>query len=83
MLPEAGLQTPSSPPAPARPVASQALQLLADVRSDGLAPNVVVYSSAVGACATAGEYWRVMSLLREMSAEGVEPSLETFSNALK
>lgn len=46
-------------------------------------PNVVSFTSAVEACATAGKFLEVESLLEEMSSEGVEPSVVTFSSALK
>lgn len=65
------------------PTMPQALELLAEARSAGLLPNIVAYTTAVEACATAGKFSSVLSLLDQMSSEGVDPSVVTFSSALK
>lgn len=66
-----------------RPPPSQALELLAEARSQGLSPNIVTFTTAVEACASAGKYDVVLSLLEQMSSEGVDPTVVTFSSALK
>jgi len=74
------------PPSSSTPHAGfpvQALELLAEVRSSGLSPNVVTFTTAVEACANAGNFGSVLSLLDQMSSEGVDPSVVTFSSALK
>lgn len=61
----------------------QALELLKEIRTEGLVPNVITFTSTIEACAVAGEYTSVLLLLDEMASEGVAPSVVTFSTALK
>lgn len=71
------------PPPPPPCFHRQALELLAELQADGLAPNIVTYTTAVEACASAGKYRSAMALLEEMPSAGIEPTVVTFSTALK
>lgn len=75
------------PPSPWRLapcVPRKAVELLAKLRSRGLEPNVVTYNAVIEACATAGQFERVMGLIDEMSAtKDTRPTVITFSTALK
>jgi pentatricopeptide repeat domain-containing protein 1 len=42
-------------------------------------PDVIAYTAAISGCSEAGEYEHVMSLIKEMREEGIQPNVMTFS----
>lgn len=59
-----------------------ALELVDEMRSEGLSPDHVTYGSAVSAMAKAGQWVRALSLLREMMEEGLAPNLLCYGAAI-
>jgi pentatricopeptide repeat protein len=46
-------------------------------------PNTIVYSSAIAACGSAGEWRRALQLLDEMVEVGIQPNTITYNAALQ
>ncbi|CAM9283163.1 unnamed protein product, partial [Choristocarpus tenellus] len=61
----------------------QALELLSRLRLDKLQPNEFTFNAVIDACANAGEYEAVLALISQMVEEGLNPSVRTYSAALK
>ena len=60
-----------------------ALRLLEELGSRGLQPDVMAYTSCIGACAKSGWFESALSLLGEMeSKHRLAPSVATFSAAM-
>ena len=46
-------------------------------------PNAIVYSSAISACGSAGEWRRALDLLDEMISLGISPNTITYNAAIQ
>ena len=53
----------------------RALALLEEMKSSGVAPDVITYSAAISACEKGGQWERALALLEEMRERGVAPNV--------
>ena len=58
------------------------MELLAEMRHHGLAPNAITYNSAIAACGKCNEYEKLLQLMAEMRYHGLAPNVITYSSAI-
>jgi pentatricopeptide repeat protein len=59
-----------------------ALDLLKEMDTKGIQPNVISYSAAISACEKAGKHQSALDLLREMDTKGIQPDVISYSAAI-
>jgi len=52
----------------------RALELLDEMGTRGLRPDVISYSAAISACEKGGQWERALALMDEMIASGITPN---------
>ena len=52
--------------------------LVAQMKTHGMQPNVISYSAAISACEKGLQWKKVLDLLNEMKARGLQPDLSFF-----
>lgn len=57
----------------------RALDLFAEMRPDGCAPNTVTFNSLIKACAQGGQWEKALELFEAMGGEGCRPDVVTFT----
>ncbi len=50
--------------------------------SAGIQPNVIKYSSAIGACEEGGQSQRAFDVLRRCVSAGIQPDVITYNSAI-
>ena len=55
------------------------LELLAEMKTAGLKPNVITYNAAISACEKGGRADEALKLLAEMKTAGLEPDVITYN----
>ncbi|KAI9489223.1 hypothetical protein BDB00DRAFT_844413 [Zychaea mexicana] len=62
--------------------AEAAFDFYETIKSQGIKPDVVLYTSLISACAKTQDMEKAMSLLKEMESFGVQPNVYTFNSIL-
>eukprot|EP00965_Chrysotila_dentata_P223647 6193696-Pleurochrysis_carterae.AAC.3 len=52
------------------------------MQSEGLPPDTITFTSAIGACAKSGDYGQALSLLEMMRSAELQPNTITYSNVI-
>lgn len=63
--------------------AERAMQILVEMRTDGVARSTVLYNMIIGVHAARGTMDEVRELMRAMSLDGCEPDIITYSSVVK
>ena len=50
--------------------------------SAGIPPDVITYSSAIGACEAGGKWQRALDFLERCVSAGIQPNMITYSSAI-
>lgn len=61
---------------------NRALQLLNDMSSYNITPDVVTYSSVISACGKSGNTYLISKILDQMESKGIAPNFVTYSSAI-
>ena len=59
-----------------------ALELLTEMQTRGLKPDVITFNAAISACERGGQWEHALELLTEMQTQGVTPDVITFGSAI-
>ena len=60
----------------------RALELLEEMKSRSVEPDVISFSAAISACGAGGQWERALELLEEMQVRGVAPDVISFNAAI-
>jgi pentatricopeptide repeat protein len=55
---------------------------MAEMRGNGLAPNVITYNALIRACGKSGQWQLSLKVFREMAKEDVAPNTFTFNSLI-
>jgi pentatricopeptide repeat protein len=60
----------------------RALELLPQIREQGVRLNVPIYNAIINACSKSGQWQQAIELLREMAVQGAEPDVKSYTAAI-
>ena len=60
----------------------KALDLLQEMTSNGIKPNVISYNTAISACEKGNQWEKALDLLQEMTSNGIKPDVISYNAAI-